>query len=88
MVLQLYTFIELKLSKVFCSFLPIHIPNHLPTVGPDNITQPKRLNSGAEFDAAPMRLQGGSDANSGGFGWVGAKIAPYFFDWVGPYLIS
>jgi hypothetical protein len=39
-----------------------------------------------------MRLRcgsrGGSDASSGGFGWVGAKIAPYFFDWVGPYLIS
>ena len=31
-----------------------------------NITQPKRLNSGAEFDAAPMRLQGGSDASSDG----------------------
>ena len=55
---------------------------------PDNITQPKSLNSGAEFDVAPMRLRGGSDASSGGFGWVGAKIAPYFFDWVGPYLIS
>ena len=35
-----------------------------------------------------MRLRGGSDASSGRFGWVGAKIAPYFFDWVGPYLIS
>jgi hypothetical protein len=39
-----------------------------------------------------MRLRcgsrGGSDASSGGFGWVGAKIAPYFLDWVGPYLIS
>jgi hypothetical protein len=31
-----------------------------------NITQPKGLNSGAEFDAAPMRLPGSSDANSGG----------------------
>ena len=54
----------------------------------DNITQPNTLNSGAEYDAAPMRLRGGSDASSGGFGWVGAKIAPYFFDWVGHYLIS
>ena len=31
-----------------------------------NITQPNTLNSGAEFDAAPMRLRGGSDANSSG----------------------
>ena len=54
----------------------------------DNITRPNTLNSGAEFDAAPMWLRGGWDASSGGFGWVRAKIAPYFFDWVGPYLIS
>jgi hypothetical protein len=54
----------------------------------DNITQPNTLNSGAEFNAALMWLRGGSDASSGGFGWVGAKIAPYIFDWVGPYLIS
>jgi hypothetical protein len=53
-----------------------------------NITQPNTLKCGAGFDAAPMRLRGGSDASSGGLGWVGAKIAPYFFDWVGPYLIS
>ena len=31
-----------------------------------NITQPKGLNSGAEFNAAPKRLHGGSDASSGG----------------------
>ena len=31
-----------------------------------NITQPNTLNSGAEFDAAPMPLRGGSDASSGG----------------------
>ena len=52
------------------------------------LPSPKVLNARAEFDAAPMRLRGGSDASSGGFGWVQAKIAPYFFDWVGPYLIS
>ena len=32
----------------------------------DNITQPNTLTSGAEFDAAPMRLRGSSDASSGG----------------------
>ena len=31
-----------------------------------NITQPNTLNSGAEFNAAPMRLRGGLDASSGG----------------------
>ena len=31
-----------------------------------NITQPKGLNSGAEFNAAPKRLHGGSDVSSGG----------------------
>jgi hypothetical protein len=55
----------------------------------DNITQPNTLKCGASL----MRLRcgswgGGSDASFGGFGWVGAKIAPYFFDWVGPYFIS
>ena len=34
--------------------------------GLPNITQPTSLNSNAEFDAAPMRLRGGSDASSGG----------------------
>ena len=38
----------------------------LQLIASPNITQPNTLNSGAEFDAAPMRLRGGSDANSGG----------------------
>jgi hypothetical protein len=43
-----------------------------------------------DLSISPLRAQhgAGSDASSGGFGWVGVKIAPYFFDWVGPYLIS
>ena len=52
----------------------------------DNITQPNTLNSGAEFDAAPMRLRGGSDASSGGFGWVGQKLPPIF--WLGGALLD
>ena len=31
-----------------------------------NITQPNGVKCGAEFDAAPMRLRGGSDSSSGG----------------------
>ena len=46
-----------------------------------NIERPNGVNSGAEFNAAPKRW----------FGWVRVgwgKKAPYFFYWVGPFLIS
>ena len=60
--------------RVDCvSSLGLFVKNHLLEVrltrkpgDHPNITQPKGLNSGAEFNAAPKRLHGGSDASSGG----------------------
>ena len=66
--------------NIMCT-LKLHGPLENWCPSPDNITAPNGVKCGAEFDAAPMRW----------FGWVRVgwgKKAPYFFYWVGPFLIS
>ena len=65
-----WVFLEFEMGEIKASLLAIVMPR--PTcaethyLSTPNITRPQSLKSGAEFDAAPMHLRGGSDASSSG----------------------